>query len=119
MREKQKKEKESWGTGKGGKKAKASANALRGGNGGGGGETGKVLGEVDDTDEEVDHSSDEPEGEDEAAASGVPEFGRHARKRQKKYLKSLEKNQVPKAAELSDQQLLELLDWSESEEDKA
>ncbi|RJE19610.1 Protein trafficking PGA2 [Aspergillus sclerotialis] len=97
----------------GNKKAKVSANSLRAT---GGGEKGRVLGEVDNTDDEVD---DDEEGEDEAIkASGVPEWGKHARKRQKKYLKNLEKGVQGRTEELTDEQILELLDWSE-DEDKA
>ncbi|BDD62380.1 hypothetical protein MPDQ_001394 [Monascus purpureus] len=87
----------------GDKKAKVSANSLRG--------TGKVLGEVENTDDELE--------EDEAKASGVPEWSGIARKRRKKYLKSLEKQTEKHAEELSEEQLLELLDWSESEDEKA
>lgn len=105
-KEKEKKEKERAALN--GKKAKKSANSLRAG------ETGKVLGEVD-TEDELE------EGEENLAlASGVPEWNKMARKRQKKYMKNLEKQNGKRAEELSEEQLLELLDWSESdnEEDK-
>lgn len=101
-KEKEKKEKERAALG--GKKAKMSANALRGG-----AEKGKVLGEVENTDDEL-----EEEGEDELAqAIGVPEWNGMARKRQKKYLKNLAKGQ--RAEKLSEDQIMELLDWSEEE----
>lgn len=93
----------------GGKKAKVSANSLRGGR-----ETGKVLGEVDHTDEEA-------EAEEEknlAQASGVPEWNKMARKRQKKHLRNLEKQTSEQVDELSEEKVMELLDWSESEDDK-
>ncbi|OOG00639.1 hypothetical protein ASPCADRAFT_202471 [Aspergillus carbonarius ITEM 5010] len=89
------------------KKAKVSANALRGGGGGG-----RVLGEVENTDDEIE------DGEDFATASGVPEWGKNARKRQKKYLKSLEKEAESRTHKLSEDQLMELLDWSDSEDEK-
>ena len=79
------------------KKAKLSANSLRG--------SGKVLGEVENTD-------DEPE-EDEANASGVPGSSNMTRRRRKKSEKQAEK----RGHQLSEEQLLELLDWSESEEE--
>lgn len=96
----------------GAKKARVSANQLRSG--------GKVLGEVGDSEEEDDaegENEDVPEEEDEGKASGVPEWGRLARKRQKKYLKSLERQNGKTAEDLTDDQLLELLDWSEDEEE--
>ncbi|RMJ26478.1 Protein trafficking PGA2 [Aspergillus sp. HF37] len=99
------------------RRARVSANELRAAgssakaDAGGGGE-GKVLGEID-SEEDVE------EAEDEAKASGVPEWGKLARRRQKQYFTSLQKNQQPRAEELSDKQMLELLDWSESEEEKA
>ncbi|KAJ6096378.1 hypothetical protein N7486_007124 [Penicillium sp. IBT 16267x] len=100
-KEKEKKEKEKAALN--GKKAKKSANSLRAG------ETGKVLGEVD-TEDELE------EGEENLAlASGVPEWNKMARKRQKKYMKNLEKQNGKRAEEFSEEQLLELLDWSESE----
>jgi hypothetical protein len=102
-KEKEKKEKER--AARGGKKAKMSANALRGG------DKGKVLGEVENTDDEI-----EEDGEDELAqASGVPEWNGMARKRQKKYLKNLAKGQ--RAEKLSEEQIMELLDWSEEDEE--
>ncbi|GLA65896.1 hypothetical protein AtubIFM55763_002761 [Aspergillus tubingensis] len=93
---------------KDGKKAKMSANELRGGAG-----AGRVLGEVENTDDEIE------DGEDFATASGVPEWGKNARKRQKKYMKNLEKEAESRTHNLSEEQLMELLDWSESEDDKA
>ncbi|KAJ5102358.1 hypothetical protein NUU61_004580 [Penicillium alfredii] len=97
-------------TGAGTKKPKMSANALRGGSGSGG----KVLGEVDNTDDEL-----EDEDEDNLAkASGVPEWNNMARKRQKKYLKNLQKEAGKRADDLSEEQIMELLDWSESEGEK-
>lgn len=102
-KEKAKKEEERAAFGK--KKPKMSANALRGG------ETGKVLGEVEDSDEDLEAE----EGEEDvlAAASGVPEWHGMARKRQKKYIKNLQKGQ--KAEKLSEEQIMELLDWSDDE----
>ncbi|PLB44513.1 hypothetical protein P170DRAFT_440780 [Aspergillus steynii IBT 23096] len=91
-----------------GKSAKVSANALRGG---GGGDTGgKVLGEVENTDDEIEDGE-----EDFATASGVPEWGKNARKRQKKHMKNLEKEAEQRTHNLSEDQLMELLDWSDSE----
>ncbi|KAF7122339.1 hypothetical protein CNMCM5793_000296 [Aspergillus hiratsukae] len=89
-------------------KAKVSANALRGGASGGG----KVLGEVENTDDEVEN------GEDFATASGVPEWGKNARKRQKKYMKELQREAEQPTEKLSEEQVMELLDWSESEDEK-
>ncbi|KAL2822994.1 protein trafficking Pga2 [Aspergillus granulosus] len=95
-------------------KARVSANTLRGGTAAADGE-GKVLGEVENTDDEV-------EGEDAeafATASGVPEWGKNARKRAKKHQKKLEKEATEaKGSKLSEEQLMELLDWSESEDEK-
>lgn len=89
----------------GGKKAKMSANSLRGG------DKGKVLGEVENTDDEV-----EDDEEDELAeASGVPEWNKMARRRQKKYIKNLQKKEGPKAEKFTEEEIMELLDWSESE----
>ena len=106
--EKEKEEKEATGH-EAGRKAKVSANSLRGGAAAAADESGKVLGEVDNTDDELD---DEEEGEDIkfAKASGVPEWGKNARKRQKK--------QARNTHNLSDEQLLGMLDWSESEDEK-
>ncbi|KAL1963113.1 hypothetical protein VTN77DRAFT_8656 [Rasamsonia byssochlamydoides] len=85
-----------------GKKAKMSANSLR---------SGKVLGEVDtDEEEEINNGK--------GKSSGVPEWGKGARKRQKKYLKNLEREAERRAEELTEQEILELLDWSESEDEK-
>lgn len=107
QKEKEKKE------GQKGKKAKVSPNSLRAT---GGGEKGKVLGEVDNSDEDVDSEGDDEDVDEVLKTSGVPEWGKHARKRQKKYLRNLEKGVQEKTEELSDQQVLELLDWSEEEE---
>lgn len=107
-----------------GRKAKVSANELRGT---GGAESGRVLGEVDDTDDEVDNEKagngngngdEQEEGEaiKFAKASGVPEWGKNARKRQKKQAKNM--SEYP-SHNLTDEQLLSLLDWSEDEGEKA
>ncbi|CAI7663048.1 unnamed protein product [Penicillium manginii] len=103
-KEKAKKEAERAAFGK--KKPKMSANALRGG------ESGKVLGEVDDSDDDL--VAEEGEEDILAAASGVPEWHGMARKRQKKYIKNLQK-QGQKAEKLSEEQIMELLDWSDEE----
>jgi hypothetical protein len=89
-------------------RAKVSANALRGG----ATEGGKVLGEVENTDDEIEN------GEDFATASGVPEWGKNARKRQKKFMKELQREAEQDTEKLSDEQVMELLDWSESEDEK-
>ncbi|KAJ5894823.1 hypothetical protein N7495_006514 [Penicillium taxi] len=91
----------------GGKKAKVSANSLRGG------ESGKVLGEVENTEDEL-----EEDDEFTAEASGVPEWSKMARKRQKRYMKNLEKKEGGRAEKLSEDQIKELLDWSDDEDDK-
>lgn len=84
-----------------GKKAKMSANSLR--------SSGKVLGEVDSEEEaEINKKNN-------GKSSGVPDWGKGARKRQKKYMKNL---QQKRADELTEQEILELLDWSESEDEK-
>ncbi|KAJ5194600.1 uncharacterized protein N7498_008038 [Penicillium cinerascens] len=107
-RRKEKEKKEAEKAKLGGKKAKVSANSLRGG------DKGKVLGEVDNTDDEV-----EDDEEDELAeASGVPEWNKMARKRQKKYIKNLQKKEGPKAEKFTEEEIMELLDWSESEGEK-
>ena len=93
-------------------RARISANQLRGVRPSSAGE-GKVLGEIE-SDEEVEID----DADDEAKASGVPEFGKLARKRQKKYWKNVQKGQQQRAEELTDSRMLELLDWSESEEDE-
>ncbi|KAE8379611.1 trafficking PGA2-domain-containing protein [Aspergillus bertholletiae] len=103
MKEKEEAKKEA----QGGKKAKVSANTLRGGASGGG----KVLGEVENTDDEID------DGEDFATASGVPEWTKNAKKRQKKYMKSLKEAEA-NTNQLSRDQIMELLDWSDSENEK-
>ncbi|KAF9885891.1 hypothetical protein FE257_012271 [Aspergillus nanangensis] len=90
----------------GDKTAKVSANTLRGGSS----SSGKVLGEVENTDDEVE------DGEDFATASGVPEWSKNARKRQKKLQKNMEAEE--KSERFSKEQIMELLDWSESEEEK-
>lgn len=104
---KQREKKEAEKAAMGGKKAKMSANALRGGG------DGKDSGEVVDTDEEVE------EGEEAdlnlAMASGVPEWNQMARKRQKKYIKNLNKQSGQRAEAFSEEQLMEMLDWSDSE----
>ncbi|KAL4891552.1 trafficking PGA2-domain-containing protein [Aspergillus ambiguus] len=92
----------------GDKKAKVSANALRGGGDTG---SGKVLGEVENTDDEV-----EEEEEDFATASGVPEWSKNARKRQKKFKKNLEAEE--QSQRLSEEQIMELLDWSDDDGEK-
>lgn len=107
-RRKEKEKKEAERAKLGGKKAKVSANSLRGG------DKGKVLGEVDNTDDEV-----EDDEEDELAeASGVPEWNKMARKRQKRYIKNLQKKEGPKAEKFTEEEIMELLDWSESEDEK-
>lgn len=87
-------------------KAKVSANALRGG-----GSSGKVLGEVEGSDEEV----EEDEEDVLPHASGVPEWSQMARKRQKKYLKSINKQNGKHAENMTEEQLMQLLDWSDEE----
>lgn len=107
-RRKEKEKKEAEKAKLGGKKAKMSANSLRGG------DKGKVLGEVENTDDEV-----EDDEEDElAVASGVPEWNKMARRRQKKYIKNLQKKEGPKAEKFTEEEIMELLDWSESEDEK-
>ncbi|KAL2222293.1 trafficking PGA2-domain-containing protein [Thermoascus aurantiacus ATCC 26904] len=108
-KEKERKQAQMEAFGAAGKKAKVSPNSLR--------EAGKVLGEVEDTDDdEVD--SDSHNNGSKGKATGVPEWGKNARKRQKKYLKNLEREAERRAEQLTDQQILELLDWSESEDEK-
>ncbi|KAL4912300.1 trafficking PGA2-domain-containing protein [Aspergillus aurantiobrunneus] len=101
-------------------KAKVSPNALRGG--GAADSEGKVLGEVENTDDEVEDGEAEGEienAEEFAAASGVPEWGKNARKRAKKHAKKLEREaEEHKGTKLTEDQLMELLDWSESEDEK-
>lgn len=104
--EKEKKQAEATGYSEG-KKAKVSANSLRSGKPAAAAaeeEGGKVLGEVENTDDEVD---DDEEGEAVrfAKESGVPEWGKNVRRRQKKQ----------PSHNLSEEQLLEMLDWSEDE----
>lgn len=94
-----------------GKKAKMSANSLRSGGGG------KVLGEVENSDDNPEDDGEEEENL--AQASGVPEWNSMARKRQKKYFKNLEKQAYKGAENLSEEQVMELLDWSESEGEQA
>lgn len=113
--EKEKKEQEATGMSEGMERPKVSANSLRGGKKKEEEEEGgKVLGEVENTDDEV-GSEDEEESEaiKFARASGVPEWGKNARKRQKKGRKMKES-----AHGLTDEQLMELLDWSESDDGK-
>lgn len=113
--EKEKKEQEATGMSEGMERPKVSANSLRGGKKKEEEEEGgKVLGEVENTDDEV-GSEDEEESEaiKFARASGVPEWGKNARKRQKKGRKMKES-----AHGLTDEQLVELLDWSESDDGK-
>ena len=114
--EKEKQQAEATGMTEGMERPKVSANSLRGGAGETGGkqEGGKVLGEVENTDDEV-GSEDEEESEaiKFARASGVPEWGKNARKRQKKGRKMKES-----AHGLTDEQLMDLLDWSDSDEGK-
>ncbi|KAJ5469110.1 hypothetical protein N7475_006862 [Penicillium sp. IBT 31633x] len=100
-KEKEKREKEKAQFGK----VKVSPNTLRAG----GDSKGKVLGEVDNTDDELEDEEDLM-----AAASGVPEWNKMARKRQKNYIKNVKKDQ--RAEDLDRDQIMELLDWSEEEE---
>ncbi|KAL2827568.1 trafficking PGA2-domain-containing protein [Aspergillus cavernicola] len=94
-----------------GKKAKVSPNALRGGSEG----EGKVLGEVDNTDDELDGEN----AEEFATASGVPEWGKNARKRAKKNQKKLEREATgTKSSNMTEEEVMELLDWSDSEDEK-
>jgi len=91
-----------------GKKAKVSANSLRSGKPvASENEGGRVLGEVENTDDEVD---DDEEGEAVrfAKENGVPEWGKNVRRRQKKQ----------PSHNLTEAQLLEMLDWSEEEGEK-
>lgn len=105
QRDNEKKKQQAEKEARAGKKAKMSANSLRGG-----AEGGKVLGEVENSDDEVESEI--------VRASGVPEWNKMARKRQKKYFKNLA-NQAYKATEgLTDEQVLELLDWSEESDDE-
>ncbi|KAN0083777.1 Protein trafficking PGA2 domain containing protein [Elaphomyces granulatus] len=82
-----------------GKKAKMSANTLR--------TPGMVIGEVDTEDEE------EINRNNGSKATGIPSWGTSARKRQNKFLNQEAKR---REKEMTDEQLLELLDWSESDE---
>lgn len=119
--EKEKKEKERAEFGK----AKVSANSLRGGKGAStvsaSGSSwaaaaaadgkGRVLGEVEGSDDEV-----ELEDEEDMLphASGVgSEWNKMARRRQKNYIKNVRKDQ--RAEDLSRDQIMELLDWSDEE----
>lgn len=112
--EKEKREQEATGATEGMERPKVSANSLRGEKKKKEEEGGKVLGEVENTDDEV-GSEDEEESEaiKFARASGVPEWGKNARKRQKKGRKMKES-----AHGLTDEQLMDLLDWSDSDEGK-
>lgn len=105
---KQREKKEAERAAMGGKKAKMSANALRGGG------DGKVLGEVENTDDEVE--DDEEADLNLAMASGVPEWNQMARKRQKKYIKNMKKQTGQRAQAFSEEQIMEMLDWSDSDE---
>lgn len=109
-RRKEKEKKEAEKAAMGGKKAKMSANALRGGG------DGKVLGEVENTDDEAEE--DEEADLNLAMASGVPEWNQMARKRQKKYIKNMKKQSGQRAEAFSEEQLMEMLDWSESEDEQ-
>ncbi|KAL3475500.1 trafficking PGA2-domain-containing protein [Aspergillus californicus] len=96
--------------------AKISPNTLRGG-GGGGDEGGKVLGEVEHTDDELEAEGEN--AEEFATASGVPEWGKNTRKRAKKNAQKLEREGAnTKASKMTEDQLMELLDWSDSEDEK-
>ncbi|KAL4806750.1 trafficking PGA2-domain-containing protein [Aspergillus unguis] len=105
-------------------KAKVSPNSLRTGGAAAGDGEGRVLGEVENTDDELesDNDNDKEPGENAeefATASGVPEWGKNARKRAKKHAKKLEKEaEETKGPKLSEDQIKELLDWSESEDEK-
>lgn len=88
-------------------KSKRAANMLRSADGA----VGKVLGEVDS------------EGErefNEGQATGVSsKHGKNARKRQKHHLKNMEKREAERkdVPQMTEQELMELLDWSESGEE--
>ncbi|PLN86712.1 hypothetical protein BDW42DRAFT_158360 [Aspergillus taichungensis] len=112
-RKQQEKERKKRAEAEAGGKAKVSANALRGGKPAG---EGRVLGEVENTDDELEDGEDAADEVDFATASGVPEFADNARRRQKKHAKSLEKDSKGKP-KLSEDQLMELLDWSDSEDE--
>lgn len=102
-KEKEKREAEKAAFGAEGKKAKVSPNSLRG--------PGKVLGEVETDDEDA--------VKDEGKATGVSDLGKGARKRQKKYLKGLEREAENTTTDgMTEEELLELLDWSESDEEE-
>ncbi|OQD76686.1 hypothetical protein PENDEC_c004G03736 [Penicillium decumbens] len=105
QRQQEKEKKEAEKAKLGGKKAKKSANSLRGG------DSGKVLGEVENTDDELEDDEEDEYAED------VPEWNKMARKRQKRYIKNLQK-EGPKAETFTEEQIMELLDWSESEDEK-
>jgi hypothetical protein len=99
-KEKEKREKEKAQFGK----VKMTANSLRPG----ADDKGKVLGEVENSDDELEDEEDLM-----AAASGVPEWNKMARRRQKNYIKSVKKDQ--RAEDLSRDQIMELLDWTDDE----
>ncbi|GAD93332.1 hypothetical protein NFIA_056710 [Paecilomyces variotii No. 5] len=101
-KEKQKKEEQQAAFGAEGKTAKVSPNSLRG--------PGKVLGEVETDDEDTVKES--------GKSTGVPEMGKSARKRQKKQMKEAAKNAGVTTDGMTEEELLELLDWSESDEEK-
>lgn len=105
-KEKQKKEEQQAAFGAEGKTAKVSPNSLRG--------PGKVLGEVETDDEDTVKG----QGKEGGKSTGVPEMGKGARKRQKKQMKEAEKNASATTEGMTEEELLELLDWSESDEEK-
>ncbi|KAJ9263803.1 hypothetical protein DTO195F2_2720 [Paecilomyces variotii] len=105
-KEKKKREEDQAAFGADGKTAKMSPNSLRG--------PGKVLGEVEMDDEDTVKG----QGKDTGKATGVPELGKGARKRQKKQMKEAEKSAGATMEGMTEEELLELLDWSESDEEK-
>jgi hypothetical protein len=94
------------------KKAKRAANALRSADGG---SVGKVSGGVGDSDDEEELNK--------GKATGVSSDGgisKNARRRQKQHLKNLEKQEAEQKGntEMTEEELLDLLDWSESENEE-
>lgn len=85
-------------------RAKKNANSLRVGGG-----------EGEDENKDTGASDDEDEEEGKAKASGVTDAGRGARKRQKKA--AAKQEALRKAEQMSEEELLQLLDWSESEDE--
>ncbi|CRG91585.1 hypothetical protein PISL3812_08635 [Talaromyces islandicus] len=79
-------------------RAKKNANSLRVGGAG---------------EEQEQGSSDEEDEAEKVKASGVMEWGRGARKRQKKA--AAKQEALRKAEQMDEEELLQLLDWSESE----